>query len=112
MNRLPAISLGSVPFLNARTFMLLLFFVTFSAIPAYAEIQKKHKQAKNFLNLLTTVKKEAPGEMIGSERSKPDGRLVDEITILQQDGRVVVVRVDSVNGKILSIKAPLSRDKR
>ena len=47
---------------------------------------------------------EAPGQVLKVEFEREDGRFIYEIRLLQNDGRVAKLKVDAVDGRVLSIK--------
>ena len=47
---------------------------------------------------------EAPGQVLKVEFEREDGRFIYEIRLLQNDGRMAKLKVDAVDGRVLSIK--------
>jgi CheY-like chemotaxis protein len=54
--------------------------------------------------VLGKVAREVPGQVLKVEFEREDGRFIYEIRLLQNDGRVVKLKVDAVDGRVLAIK--------
>ncbi|HMO46255.1 MAG TPA: PepSY domain-containing protein [Rubrivivax sp.] len=54
--------------------------------------------------VLEKVERDYQGQAIKIEFERDDGRFIYEIRLLQNDGRVVKLEVDAVDGKVLSAK--------
>lgn len=54
--------------------------------------------------VLEKVEREYQGQVLKIEFDDDDGRLVYEIRLLQNDGRLLKLKVDAVDGRILKIK--------
>ena len=54
--------------------------------------------------VLGKLAREVPGQVLKVEFEREDGRFIYEIRLLQNDGRVAKLKVDAVDGRVLSIK--------
>lgn len=54
--------------------------------------------------VLEKVERDYQGQAIKIEFEHDGGRFIYEIRLLQNDGRIVKLEVDAVNGKVLSVK--------
>ena len=54
--------------------------------------------------VLDQVEREYKGQVIKVEFEHDDGRFLYELRVLQADGRVLKVKINAVNGKILSVR--------
>ena len=54
--------------------------------------------------VLEKVEREYQGQVLKVEFEHDDGRFLYEIRLLQQDGRVAVLKIDAVDGRVLQIK--------
>ena len=71
------------------------------------ELARQALESGQVLPLATVLGKlahEAPGQVLRVEFEREDGRFIYEIRLLQNDGRVAKLKVDAVDGRVLSIK--------
>ena len=61
-------------------------------------------QALPLRSVLDTVERDYQGQVLKIEFKHDDGRFIYEIRLLQNDGRMAKLKVDAVDGKLLSIK--------
>ena len=54
--------------------------------------------------VLDQVEREYKGQVIKVEFEHDDGRFLYELRVLQADGRVLKVKINAVNGKVLSVR--------
>ncbi|KAB2873740.1 MAG: PepSY domain-containing protein [Ideonella sp.] len=54
--------------------------------------------------VLDKVEREQPGQVMKIEFERDDGRFVYKIRLLQKDGRMVRLKVDAVDGRVLSVQ--------
>lgn len=54
--------------------------------------------------MLDKVEREHPGQVLKIEFEHEDGHFIYEIRLLQKDGRMAKLKVDAVDGRVLSIK--------
>ena len=54
--------------------------------------------------VLDKLEREYPGQVLKVEFERDDGRYVYEIRLLQNDGRIAKLKIDAVDGRVLSIK--------
>ena len=54
--------------------------------------------------VLDRVEREYQGQALKVEFEQDDGRFIYEIRLLQRDGRLVKLKVDAVDGRVLKIK--------
>mgnify|MGYP003594895172 FL=1 len=74
---------------------------------------RDHDQARQALEqgrvlplrqVLDKIEREQRGQVLKIEFEHDDGRYIYEIRLLQADGRMAKLKVDAVDGKLLSIK--------
>ena len=71
------------------------------------DLARQALESGQVLPLATVLGKlahEAPGQVLKVEFEREDGRFIYEIRLLQNDGRVAKLKVDAVDGRVLSIK--------
>ena len=71
------------------------------------ELARQALQAGKVLPLRTVldqVERQYQGQVLKVEFEHDDGRYIYEIRLLQADGRMAKLKVDAVDGKLLSIK--------
>ena len=54
--------------------------------------------------VLDRIEREYQGQALKVEFERDDGRFIYEIRLLQRDGRLVKLKVDAVDGRVLKIK--------
>ena len=54
--------------------------------------------------VLDRIEREYQGQALKVEFEQDDGRFIYEIRLLQRDGRLVKLKVDAVDGRVLKIK--------
>lgn len=54
--------------------------------------------------VLDKIERDYQGQLLKVEFEQDDGRYVYKIRLLQSDGRIVKLKVDAVDGKVLEIK--------
>ncbi len=98
------------------TRLLFLPMLAACALAATAPLQadeRDHEAARQALEqgkvlplrtVLEKVERDYQGQAIKIEFERDDGRFIYEIRLLQNDGRIVKLEVDAVNGKVLSVK--------
>ncbi|MBS0465822.1 MAG: PepSY domain-containing protein [Proteobacteria bacterium] len=55
-------------------------------------------------SVLERIERDYQGQVLKVEFERDDGRYIYEIRLLQQDGRMAKLKVDAVDGRVLSIK--------
>lgn len=59
---------------------------------------------KPLQEIVETLKREVPGEMLGVEFDAEKGQFVYEFKVLRPDGKVQEVEIDATNGKVLKVE--------
>ena len=54
--------------------------------------------------VLDKVEREYQGQVLKIEFERDDGRYIYEIRVLQKDGRMAKLKVDAVDGRVLTVK--------
>ena len=80
------------------------FFHQFGPAGFSQGLDKVIGQVLPLATVLGKLAHEAPGQVLKVEFEREDGRFIYEIRLLQNDGRMAKLKVDAVDGRVLSIK--------
>ncbi len=91
---------------------VLILLAAFMAAPAFADPDKGGEQARgdnksSLPDSVRRVERQTGGSVLSAEPTQRDGRQVDRVKVLTNDGRVRVVQVDSQQNR--PKKAPPAR---
>ncbi|WP_313569823.1 PepSY domain-containing protein [Comamonas terrigena] len=105
--------LRALPVLGAAACVAVLWGAIALQAPSAQSDESDHELARQALQqgkvlplrtVLDQVEREYKGQVIKVEFEHDDGRFLYELRLLQADGRVLKVKINAVNGKVLSVR--------
>jgi len=105
--------LRALPVLGAAACAAVLWGAIALQAPSAQSDESDHELARQALQqgkvlplrtVLDQVEREYKGQVIKVEFEHDDGRFIYELRVLQADGRVLKVKINAVNGKVLSVR--------